>query len=850
MEPGMSTNVFRFVQRKATSLDPNRFQASAGSFVNQLRPNDSATLLVMKTDGVINQMMVVDSKAAPDQVGLSLAQALNAHMERTELPDLLDFTEAVVKVRVDPARIGRDNQHTSDLLALAGSLAEMIPDDAWVAVSVRQPSKHEARSHMKWLSYRMNTPSPVHHSIRKGAVVVSITAGGRHEHLIDSLASFFVGALPGFDLQTISQVASGNSKLRWGLAAAALTGAGTFIGMPLLPAETFAALPEGITTFGTVATVAAGAAGVFGFTPVAPNERATLLKQLGRGFQAPRKRASSPRAPRQAGTKMVKRKLADGTTTSDIVQVPAFEGDYPLNPESFMMDPSLFAAMVSPHATATTGESVEKERQLPPALTEANGPRIGTHATGAPVYFDATSIQHGVSIFGTPGAGKSVLTRSLFAWCCLEKRSPSGRPGAPGVRNTMIAFENKGRGGADMYLKWGEATGVPVVLVDLMNPKTPAIDFFDQTRGPEEVAKSFVSAMTYAWGEDSIGAQAGPVLTQILIASQAVDAPVIDSHNANGPAAEMPHNMSPVYYAWRLLGGRNMKDAAELFTAIRAKYTESGNSDPRYKLAIEHAGHLFDATESQRRSLTTSSKNKMDALKELEPWWTPQRPRKTWAKVLTDHDTIVLNMGPSAEAVMAMDDRATPIISAMLTATLRESISTTCDDWAAQNRWVSVFADELSLIAGSSGEVLEWIRSKGRAFGLRPTFATQYPEQLPTQLRDSLMDYSTFVSFRQGNRNTAAAIAHQITTSSSEWSDEDLTLMPDYHLVVRTQSGGRRQDATMLANDFFEDRMDEFAHHQGYPETDTGTGRRMVDPVHRPLVETHEGQLAERDVQL
>lgn len=847
---GMATQTFRFIQRKATSVDPTRFVSNGGSFTRLLGKGDHATLLVTKIDGAISQHIVVNAKSGADQVGLALAQALNAHMEPDEMPEVVPYTKSVVKVLAAPETGGRNNQALTDLLVLAESINEMIPDDSWVALSLRPPTSRESKQHLTWLAHRLGQgPSPTHYANRIDKVITTVTVGALHEHDAMSFAQYFMANLPGFDLHTVARPASRKSQLRWGLPAAAVIGAVTFIGLPMLPAEVLAGAPDLVDTVrvpGGIAAAVAAVAGGFGLSPMAPNEYDSFMKQLAQGFPAPPARGGAPRKPSEARTKSVPQKLSDGSTTYTTVHVPAHAGDYPLHQTAFMMDPSLFAVMVSPHASTTTGESVEKERVLPPALTEARGPRVGTHASGAPVFLDASSIMHGTSIFGTPGAGKSVLTRALFAWSCLEKRSPSRRPGTPGERNTLIAFESKGRGGADMYTRWGKATGVPVTLIDLLNPNTPSINFFDQAKGPVNAARSFVSAMTYAWGEDAIGARSGPVLIQMFVAAQAVDAEVVRIHNQAPDVIPLDEGKSPVYYAWRLMGGRNLGDAKTLFDALVQRNSDVDGTNPYYRVAVEHAGYIFAGTDSQRRTLTESSKNKLDALVELEAWWNPSRPSKTWSQLLADHDTVVLNIGPSDQAEGFITDREAPLVSAMLMATLQEAIVQTCDDWAAQNRWVSVFADELSMIAGKNGAVIEWIRSKGRSFGVRPVFATQYPEQLSDQVRNSLMDYSTFVSFRQGNRTTAGTVAYQITTSSSEWSDEDLTLMPNYHMVVRTQVAGRRQDAVLVANDFFEDKMDEFAHHQGYAEAPSQQPQQV-----RPLqMGRPEGQLEERNVQL
>ena len=143
---------------------------------------------------------------------------------------------------------------------------------------------------------------------------------------------------------------------------------------------------------------------------------------------------------------------------------------------------------------------------------------------------------------------------------------------------------------------------------------------------------------------------------------------------------------------------------------------------------------------------------------------------------------------------------------------------------------MSVFADELALLAGSSAEVLTWLHDAGRSYGVRPYLATQRISQLPPALAESLLDYGTVCWFAQSNPDVAERAARDLSADGSEFSAADVTNLAPYTAVVRTHVGQRRQPAVPVRVAFFEDRMDAFATAQGYPNRQaTGVPALAVD---------------------
>ena len=94
---------------------------------------------------------------------------------------------------------------------------------------------------------------------------------------------------------------------------------------------------------------------------------------------------------------------------------------------------------------------------------------------------------------------------------------------------------------------------------------------------------------------------------------------------------------------------------------------------------------------------------------------------------------------------------------------------------------MSVFADELALLAGSSAEVLTWLHDAGRSFGVRPYLATQRISQLPPALAESILDYGTVCWFVQSNPDVAERAARDLSVDGSAWSPADVTNLPPVH---------------------------------------------------------------------
>ncbi|WP_427019361.1 hypothetical protein ACQCSX_21965 (plasmid) [Pseudarthrobacter sp. P1] len=416
----------------------------------------------------------------------------------------------------------------------------------------------------------------------------------------------------------------------------------------------------------------------------------------------------------------------------------------------------------------------------------------------------------------------SLLVRSLFGWHCLERVNPSGKPGYPGTHNTLIAFESKGDGVAK-YIHWAHTLGDKVLAIDVADARTPAIDLFAVPGDNAAKAVFFTNALKYTFGADAIGPRSFPTIVAILTAAMSVDERVIDSIEDRDDRI-LKHGMSPLYYAYQLLAGTSDKIAVQLALAIKSlgiKLRERGEPDETLEQAYIAISSLFeDRTESARRPFLEPPRNKFEQLLILEDWWTPSRKKVSWTDIIEGHRSVVINTGSSPSGIL-LDDEQNQQISSLLMYSLQNALKRTCSGWLEQDRSVSIFADELSLLAGTSPEVVAWIRDQGRSYGIRAMLATQRPEQLGPALRNNFLTYATLISFAQTDVTTAGEVAANVG-SNGEWTTEDIQHLEPYHVVVRSEVDQRRQSAFIVKLPNFEADVLSYATAQAYTHKPAG----------------------------
>ncbi|MDQ0261912.1 hypothetical protein [Sinomonas atrocyanea] len=472
----MEQRIFRLARVGGIDTNPTTFGQRAGTFASAATSGGAATLLTRRERSGLNGYLILPASSLGSNAPLHLATTVGARAEEASLPEDLGDTPVVgtLVYRHSPAL--RDPQAGIDPTELPRLLANSMPEGTWVAVTLRRPRDRERKHYTAWLAHRLGTAVPTHHSLSPNAVAVTITAGGSTRDEVRSLLSQVTAGLPGFDLDSQVRFAPRHHGAVLGLPAGVLLAVATIFGLPLLPAQLAAHIPSFLPQAVLGLSAAAVLAGLAALSGKLRSPDARQRERLASAtFPVPASRLGRPRPPRKEHTVKGHTKV-NGEKVPFERLVRAFDGDYPLAPSAFLVGPNVIVGMVSPHAGAVSGAAATKARATPPAMHERIGPMLGTNDDGD-AHLSADAMRFGIACLGQPGSGKSLFVRSLFGWHCLERVSPSGRPGHPGAQNTLIAFENKGDG-AGKYVRWAHALGDKVLTVDVADRATPAINLF------------------------------------------------------------------------------------------------------------------------------------------------------------------------------------------------------------------------------------------------------------------------------------------------------------------------------------------------------------------------------------
>lgn len=787
--------VWRLTRAGAIEPNPTTLIQRASSFAASAP--DGTVLLTRRDGDGLSHYVIAPNSVSVEQATLHLAQTVAARVDEVESAEQLFAARHVAIARYDVGSVvGRDVQVGADLSEISGRLASSLRSGEWVAAVIRHPNKREVRRYQKWLQHQVGGGAkPNHHSMQQSAVVMSLWSGAETAGEAKALLRQVAAAMPGFDVQisphAVTRTLRGALITLAGIAAAAS-------GIMLLLSRIIIALDTVEYTVGAIsglgaATAVAGILYLAGRIP-SYSEKVRRLARINT-LMEPRARLLPPSRPRREHVGR------DGETQLGT------DGSYPLDSGAFMVGPQLPVGLIAPHAGAASGSATTQERVAPSTMRSRVGPYIGDN-DGQPVYLSAEDLFGGVAAFGFAGSGKSRMIQALFAWAGLERSRPSGEPGFPGAQNTLVAFESKGEG-ADAYQEWAKTVGDPVLRIDFAGVGDIQLDILNIPGNAEKRARAVVNALKYAFSDGSIQERSFDTLTQVFTAAFAVTPEV-------AVAAELNPERSPFYFASILLGGRGDAAGVALAGAIKSEVARLNlSTDTDLGNAADMLAAIYEGkTPAQRAQLTDAPRNKVSALLAAESWWA--RPKKlTWDQILNNHWPVVINTGITRTGDQA-DDQLVEQVSAMMMYTLYEAIKRNCSGWFEQGRAVTIFADELKLLAGSSATVLTWLRDQGRSYGVRAIFATQYPEQLVPEVRASVMGFGTLLAFAQNNPEVIRTLIADLNLAGEEWTNADVANLPAFHTIVRTTVKRARQAPfTVGVRDFWSHR-DTFSADQGY----------------------------------
>lgn len=175
----MSHKTFLLTRASGAETNAAQFSSLAGMFASAATAKSSFTLLVTKEDGAIRDYLVLDEKAVPGNAHVTLSQALGAAPVEAQLPDHIDQATVLGHSTYVSAATSRDTQHGVENADFARAIAPVIGEGEWIAVTARAATKKESAAHVKWLSHRMGTSRPTHHSMTTSMKDPPRTPGGK-----------------------------------------------------------------------------------------------------------------------------------------------------------------------------------------------------------------------------------------------------------------------------------------------------------------------------------------------------------------------------------------------------------------------------------------------------------------------------------------------------------------------------------------------------------------------------------------------------------------------------------------------------------------------------------------------
>jgi hypothetical protein len=803
--------VFRLTRTSPTPPELDAILSRAGSFASAVATvtdkHERVTLLTARTDRETVSYIITPGQGNNSHVVTNLSSALGAKAvsvdDPNEIATVLDSACASFLVARPNRRASFATQSGGNPNEVAVLLSQLLQPGMWVAITLRKPSGKEQERVRKWVDHRREANSPSHYSNQTNLLVATFYAGAATQSDVAALLTQIVSAIPGFDIETRPFTSASRVPL-W---------SAPLVGIVL------GAIVDVKFHHSTIAWLAgAGVAVIAAVVSFIPPPGAGLNRELRATrphgiLPIPERRSVPPRGPVKL----------DRTNDKGQVRHIDRAGDYPLAPASFLINAPMAVGVVSPHSGSRSVTADTEYRSVPSELLDNVGPIVGyadapgPEGTAVPVHIDAREMFGGVGALGLPGTGKTTLLHQLWAWHVLERVEPSGRPGYPGESDALIAFESKGDG-TRIYERWSDVYGDKIFVVEVADPSTPAILVFNPDAPPREQARLFVSAMKYAWDESAIQALATETLNAVFTASITIMDCAPDVAAATQSITDGEVTFMSIAHLL-LGGGGSYDDAKQIAANLTSVGQECPEGDPRKPFlatAVAALATIFgpDTTLAKWRDAVSSSRNKVDLLMGVPHWWANSRQHGSWKDILTLNRAIVINSGVSRSGDM-LDDDAGTAIAAMTAYALMTAIKQNCSGWEEQERYVSIFADEISVLAKSSSEVIQWFREQGRAYGVRPFIAAQWPDQLPPKVRAAFMSFATLFWFQQSDHEVIADGVGRLSVNGGEWNPSDIANLAKYQAIVHATADGKLRMATTVHMAYWTD-AEAFARDQGY----------------------------------
>lgn len=823
----MATTTFEL--RRAGSEPEDAIAASNAMDAFATSAREKSPILIMTREkGAIEQYLVVRS-SADRHVAQMLAHAVGAKpVALSEEETLVLSPKNVFRLAVPifNQNIGRSTMAgQSPFLVTKAVASSLVEDGQWVAVAFRAPSGRES----KWWSKFLRAKGiETHHSLESDSVVTSYYAGGSDASSSREALRTLAAAMPGFNEHHVTRRFTSIVPALGALALAVLA---TVVAIAL-PAV-LAPLLQQFAPFS--ALVALAFVPPFAWCALLAAKRWRVLRR-DVPVEHPRSRFLFPRPPK--------------TTRDANGNEKVFEGDRPFVNWVFKVQAASFVGVVSPHVGGESGSASTTERAASAEVVSAQGFCFGLDKFSRRVHLPDVSAFEGVAIEGAAGKGKTQFQAAQFAYL-LSKRATEGN-------NSLIFFDTKG-GTYQILEDWCRRMNVPVRVIHVADDpwrgaprrrqNSDVIDVLAFEGDADQRARFIADQMKQSLDEGDIRGQSLETLTKVFTAACAITDEMVDAAREQAfkegrSFIPLGNAITPVSIAGAFLGEPDTHVGELLYAQLGGKASKDMGkglvTDAVRGYQALHSIYGPDSSPAARRQILLAPRNKISLMQGAQWFWDTadhtsevgtarpgsgemgfmemtdpvnERSVLTWKDILTSGEVVIINSGTAPVSGSSMNYEATELVTSMIFYSMRAAIEKYATNWRDQGRKIRVMADELSMIASSNAEMVEWLRDKGRSYGVELSFATQRHSQLPSSVKQSFLSFGTLLSFTQDDEEVAREIASNLAGDGSQWEGKDIVNLPAYNVVVRTRTS-KRLPAFTAALTNFEEHPDLFDDYQ------------------------------------
>lgn len=849
------------VTRTMDVFDDDQLRELSNSVPRQL--DGTILLLVKDGDQPVRQYVHGDTdrlERAGRRAGFNVTP-LDAEHE-PELPARVGCAyHPVIPWRARLNRVANMEKLRTSSVETRKTIESLMPPDSYVSVRLRHYGNWEQRHVRNWVSSEHNSSEDEDELTRNGAMCARITAGAPTAKEASDLAHNAGAAL----FPSMSNIGAHRGMPRFGLLPASVAGgllwtaccmlsplppAALLVPLALLAAGLLAALLVRVLTMASLIPQTVGATVLLAL-PVAANMFAatpmwTCLPWIPLTcWAAWRWHTASlwddiAQKPRRYWAMQPSRK----STSSDNATADGHETHkgtvvaYPVQRSTMLLTPMTLLTLYMPVGEAA---AVQQRSHPVPETLSRGGIYIGVDQNGRKAYIPAECLSGGIAVFGMAQSGKSVLAQGIMQWADLSRDKSDPRHWGPDTRIIDFAMKSDGVVRSMQAFRerhWPTREGAPGAspanrrrrgrVCYLADENCWCLDMLGlkDGRNARNTAASVAATMQFAFEQGDILNDSLDVITTAMTIAIAMErrpdrnaaATAIRSLESRFPGAgKAQAPRSAIGWCVMALGGASgeIGAARALGQYCRDADAAASHGDEDMRLAVEAADRLYGLDGKQGigdqrlRDRFRASLNKVNQFLECEHVFTQRRGTRTWGDVLAhpgDYHFVfsprVVRAPDGSERFMSLPDRMDRILAKWMMYRLDGAVTSTCQGWQARGRHTMFVCDELSLLANADNRILCKMKDIWREYGWIPVFATQYPDQLPEDLRKSVMGYGTLMTFATLDVPTAEMISLRMGQTAG-WTADAICNLPQYNVAASVKLQEQLQPAFIFhAHDF------------------------------------------------